>query len=170
MAVNVAHMPAAAFDDFTTPLDYPMYVLTVPGSGRTDRSGCLIGFSTQCSISPPRFLACVSKSNHTYRSTRPVTIAAVHLLTVADRDLAALFGTETGDVVDKFAHCAWTEGPLGVPLLDRCPTRFVGDVLARIDLGDHEGLLLHPTLVGRPAAAPPLMFSAVADFEAGHPA
>ena len=40
--------------------------------------------------------------------------------------LAELFGGETGDEVDKFARCAWHEGPEGVPMLDGCANRFVG--------------------------------------------
>ena len=61
-------------------------------------------------------------------------------------EMARLFGHETGDDVDKFAVCAWTRGPGGVPLLDACPVRFVGRVLDRRDLGDHTGYVLEPVL------------------------
>ena len=167
----------ADFDRFTAPLDYPMYVLTVPaaapggaqpGDGRP--SGCLVGFATQCGIAPPRFLACLSKANHTYRCAAAVGVAAVHLLGAGDRDLAALFGTETGDEVDKFERCEWFEGPERVPLLSRCPAWFVGRVEDRPDLGDHGGLLLAPVHVGPGIAGGALMFSEVAGMDAGHPA
>jgi flavin reductase (DIM6/NTAB) family NADH-FMN oxidoreductase RutF len=94
----------------------------------------------------------------------------VHLLGAGDRDLAALFGTETGDEVDKFERCGWLPGPEGVPLLSRCPARFVGAVEARLDLGDHEGLLLAPVHVGAGLDGGALMFSTVAGMDAGHPA
>jgi flavin reductase (DIM6/NTAB) family NADH-FMN oxidoreductase RutF len=158
------------FGRFVAPLDYPMYVLTVPGSDGGGPSGCLVGFGTQCSITPPRFLVCVSKLNHTYRGARGAGVVAVHALTAADRDLAVLFGTETGDEVDKFERCDWLEGPDGVPLLARCPGWLVGAVDARLDLGDHEGLLLRPTHTGPGTDAEPLMYSAVTDLDAGHPA
>src|SRR5690606_28471984 len=44
--------------------DYPLYIVTTAVG--QERSGCLIGFATQCSIHPPRFLACISKKNHTF--------------------------------------------------------------------------------------------------------
>lgn len=153
------------FDRFVGGLDYPMFVLTVPA-----RSGCLIGFATQCSIDPPRFLACLSKANHTYRVLADDRFVAIHRLGPDDHDLAALFGAETGDEIDKFAHCDWHPGPGGVPLLDRCTAYLVGDVAARVDLGDHEGLVLDPLEVGPGTAAAPLMFSAVHDLPAGHDA
>jgi flavin reductase (DIM6/NTAB) family NADH-FMN oxidoreductase RutF len=152
------------------PLDDPMFVLTVPGAGRDRPSGCLIGFATQCSISPRRFLACVSTANHTYRAAARVEVAAVHLLTAGDRDLAVLFGTETGDEVDKFARCEWFEGPHGVPLLRDCPAWLAGTIEARLDLGDHQGLLLNPTHAGPGTDGRPLALSAVSRLRPGHPA
>jgi flavin reductase (DIM6/NTAB) family NADH-FMN oxidoreductase RutF len=81
-----------------------------------------------------------------------------------------LFGTRTGDEVDKFARCSWRPGPAGVPVLDDCPRRFVGAVLDRVPLGNHTGFLLSPEgAVGDPAGRP-LMFSDVRDLEAGHAA
>jgi flavin reductase (DIM6/NTAB) family NADH-FMN oxidoreductase RutF len=159
-----------SFDDFVRPLDYPMFVVTVPGGPDWDRAGCLVGFATQCSIDPPRFLACVSRANHTHRSAERAPLAAVHRLDADAHDLAELFGGTSGDDVDKFARCDWTEGPDGVPLLSRCSAWLVGDIESRPDLGDHTGLVLRPTAIWQRAEAPPLMFSAVHDVEAGHPA
>jgi flavin reductase (DIM6/NTAB) family NADH-FMN oxidoreductase RutF len=99
-----------------------------------------------------------------------VDVVAVHRLGAADRDLAVLFGTETGDEVDKFDQCEWFDGPDGVPLLVRCPAWLVGSIDARLDLGDHEGLLLRPTHVGPGDGDALLMSSAVTGIDAGHPA
>lgn len=133
----------AAFDALMESLDERVFVVTVR-HGET-RAGCLIGFGTQVSIGPRRFLACLSDKNHTYRvAARGAEHLAVHLLPPDRRDLAELFGGESGDEIDKLSRTPWTEGPGGVPLLDDCPDRFVGRVLERTALGDHVGFLLEP--------------------------
>lgn len=135
-------MPSG-FEAFAVELDYPLFVVTVANGG--ERSGCLIGFGGQVSIHPARFLACLSVRNHTYRvAARGARHLGVHLVPPGARHIAELFGGETGDEVDKFARCAWREGPDGVPLLDDCPDWFVGRVVERLALGDHEGFLLEP--------------------------
>ena len=60
-------------------LDYPMFIVTtVAGDG--ERSGCLIGFATQISIDPPRFLVGLSEKNHTYRVAQRAEHIAVHFV------------------------------------------------------------------------------------------
>ena len=46
-------------------LDYLMLVVTAAGD--EGPAGCLVGFSTQCSIRPPRYLVCLSDKNRTER-------------------------------------------------------------------------------------------------------
>jgi flavin reductase (DIM6/NTAB) family NADH-FMN oxidoreductase RutF len=152
---------------FTDGLDYPMYVVTAAADGR--RSGCLVGFGSQVSIDPPRVQVCVSVANHTHPVALAAGVLAVHLLDRDQHELAALFGETTGDEVDKFADCAWTEGPDGVPVLTDPPRHLVGRVLARHPLGDHTGFLLEPLEVAG-GALDPLMFSDVQDLDPGHPA
>ena len=93
---------AAAFERLTKRLDYPMVVLTVAADGET--SGCLVGFSTQCSINPPRYLVCLSVKNHTHALASRAPTAAVHFLGAEPHGLAALFGALIGDDVDKLAR------------------------------------------------------------------
>ena len=162
-------MDAETFEPFTSGLTYPMYVLTVPAVGEPRPAGCLVGFATQCSIWPVRFLVCVSKRNHTYRALKGVDFVGLHLLGDDTRELAELFGTRTGDDVDKFAHCQWATGPAGVPILQRCASWFVGGIDRRMDLGDHAGLLLTPVHVAG-AKVTPLMLSDVHGLRAGHEA
>jgi flavin reductase (DIM6/NTAB) family NADH-FMN oxidoreductase RutF len=135
----------ATFDDLVSELDYPMFIVTTAAGG--ERSGCLVGFATQASINPSRFLVCLSVKNHTYRVARAATHLAVHFVPADREDLAELFGGETGDEVDKFARTEWHEGPGGVPLVDGCANRFVGRILERLDFGDHVGHLLEPVAV-----------------------
>lgn len=157
----------ASFDDLVGQLDYPMLIVTAADGHR--RAGCLIGFASQCSIDPAMYMVWLSKKNHTYTVARGCDRLAVHVLTPANRALAELFGTVTGFAEDKFARCAWRDGPGGVPLLADCPQWFVGTVLSRHDTGDHEGVLLAPSAVGEGGLGQ-LGFQAVNDLEAGNEA
>jgi flavin reductase (DIM6/NTAB) family NADH-FMN oxidoreductase RutF len=148
--------------------DGPMWILTV--STGEERSGCLIGFATQVSIEPARFLACVSRVNHTFNPAMRAEHVAVHVAPTDDDDrLARLFGEETGDQVDKFERCSWHEGPEGQPILDEVPGWFVGHVLARHDFGDHVGLVLDPVAVEGTAHGA-LTLDEAKGLDAGHPA
>ena len=131
------------FSDLLGTLDVPMFVVTVVDPDG-ERSGCLIGFATQCSIRPARFLACISVKNHTAEVIARASHAAVHVIGDDQRGLAELFGGETGDEVDKFSQCEWHPGPEGVPVLDGVDGWFVGRILDAFDLGDHTGYLLEP--------------------------
>jgi flavin reductase (DIM6/NTAB) family NADH-FMN oxidoreductase RutF len=159
-------------DDFAAlvaDLDYPMYVVTAAdGAGP---SGCLVGFGTQCSIHPPRFLVGVSKANHTFEAAMNTDVLVVHFLGEDDVELAKVFGEETGDAVDKFAEVAWHPAPDGrTPVLDGIDRWFEGRVFDRLDAGDHVMVLLEPTAVHVADHGPQLGFQAVKDFDPGHPA
>lgn len=154
---------ADTFHQLLAGLDPPMVIVTA------GRSGCLVGFSTQVSIDPPRFLACVSKANHTHDEATRAPVVAVHVLDDADRHLAEVFGELTGDAVDKLSLVGWHEGPDGVPVLDDAAGWFAGCVLERLDLGDHTGLVLEPvTGEQRRPLARQLGFQAVKDLDPGH--
>lgn len=150
-------------------LDYPMYVLTAYDG--TTRAGCLVGFTTQCSIAPPRFLVCVSEQNHTHAVAAGSPTVVLHLLRAAQHDVAELFGSSCGAEVDKFARVAWSPGPDGVPVLDDCAGWFAGRVVARLPAGDHTALLLEPVDGRAPDGdVETLRFAHVHDLEPGHPA
>ena len=158
-----------AFEKLVSMLDYPMYIVTTQADD--ERAGCLVGFTSQVSIGPPRFLVGLSERNHTFRVAQRATHLAVHLLARRHRDLARLFGSETGDRTDKFARCAWREGPHGLPILDDAAGWFVGEVLSRDDLGDHVGFLLKPVEGDAPEEFDQLVtFADVRDLEPGHDA
>jgi flavin reductase (DIM6/NTAB) family NADH-FMN oxidoreductase RutF len=158
-----------AFDGLMSLLDYPMYVVTTRAGD--ERSGCLVGFATQVSISPPRFLVGLSKRNRTYRIASGATHLAVHLVPRTHAEMARLFGSETGDHVDKFARCGWHAGPEDIPILDDAEGWFVGAVLDRYDVGDHVGHLLEPVAGHSPERFEQLVtFSDVRELEPGHEA
>ncbi|SNS11075.1 flavin reductase family protein [Actinomadura mexicana] len=159
-------------DRFVAGFDYPMFVVTTADPGTGARAGCLVGFTTQTSIEPFRFLVCLSRRNRTYRTAEAATVLAVHVLGRGEdqQELAALFGERTGDEIDKFARCSWRPGPEGVPLLSGAPRRMVGRIVERADLGDHVGFLLAPIDVTIGAEAAPLTFRGLPDLEPGHEA
>lgn len=156
------------FGAFVDGLDYPMFVVTTAADGQ--RAGCMVGFATQVSIDPPRMLVCLSERNHTYGVAERARFLGVHVLEPDQRELAELFGSATGDEIDKFDRCAWHPGPDGLPLLDECPRRLVGRVLERHPLGDHVGFLLQPLSEHAGAHDQGLTYQQVRDVEPGHPA
>ena len=158
------------FDDLVGRLSYPMFVVTAYDG--TERAGCLVGFATQCSIDPPRVLVCLSENNRTHRVAARSEGLAVHVLRREQHATAELFGSRTGDEVDKFARCAWHDGPYGLPLLDDCLGWFAGRVLDRRGTGDHTAHLVEVTDAGGAPddGAAPLAFDDVRDLEPGHEA
>jgi flavin reductase (DIM6/NTAB) family NADH-FMN oxidoreductase RutF len=161
----------ATFDRFSDLLDYPMYIVTAAAAG--ERSGCLVGFASQCSIDPPYFMVWLSVANHTYSVARRAGQLAVHVLHHSQRGLADLFGGESGSWVDKFARVAWRPyGDEGTPILDEAAGWFVGRVRERNPTGDHVGFLLDISDVGpqRADRGRLLNLSDVGGLEPGHPA
>jgi flavin reductase (DIM6/NTAB) family NADH-FMN oxidoreductase RutF len=135
-------LPERGIEDFLEKLDVPMYVVTVAAAG--ERSGCLVGFVTQCSIVPPRLLVCISEKNYTHRVAAEAGVMALHLVPSGASDIVRLFGSETGDDIDKFSRCEWFPGPSQVPLLAECPSRMVCRVLDRFAVGDHTAHVVEP--------------------------
>jgi flavin reductase (DIM6/NTAB) family NADH-FMN oxidoreductase RutF len=156
------------FQRLVAQLDYPMFIATVAAGG--ERAGCLIGFATQASIDPPRFLAGISDKNRTHRVAQRADSMAIHLVPAQATGLAELFGGETGDDVDEFERCSWHPGPDGVPLLDECPNRFVGRILERVDFGDHTAHLLEPVAAEADEKSGQLGFHRAKRIEPGHEA
>jgi flavin reductase (DIM6/NTAB) family NADH-FMN oxidoreductase RutF len=160
---------ADAFARVVERLDYPMFIATT--SARGERNGCLVGFATQCSICPPRFLVCISDKNRTYRALEAGAPAiAVHIVPQDAPDLVEVFGGETGDDEDKFAQVAWREGPESLPVLDDCPSWFAGRIVDRVPLGDHVGFALDPFDGRADYDGPAFPFSRAKGVRPGHEA
>ncbi|HEX9966594.1 MAG TPA: flavin reductase family protein [Solirubrobacterales bacterium] len=158
--------PAPAFHELVGGLDYPMFIATARRDD--ERAGCLVGFATQCSIDPPRFLVCLSDKNYTCRVARRAEALAVHFVPESAGELAELFGGTTGDEVDKFARCEWREGPAGLPILAECDNWFAGAIVARHELGDHVGFLLEPIAVSSAVPLDEFTFHRARRIEPGH--
>jgi flavin reductase (DIM6/NTAB) family NADH-FMN oxidoreductase RutF len=158
---------AAVFNHLVGQLDYPMLIVTTALGD--DRAGCLVGFHTQCSIDPPRYLVCISRLNHTFALATRSDKLAVHVLDQANHRLASLFGEQTGDTTDKFAACYWRQHQ-GLPVLTDAHAWFIGLVLRRIDLGDHTGHLLEPLEAEADGTLDQLAFQQIKSMKPGHPA
>jgi len=158
---------AEVFHRLLSQLDSPVVIVTCAVDG--ERTGCLVGFATQCSIHPPRHLVCISRTNHTYELAMRADVLAVHLLDRDDLAVARVFGELTGDEVDKLALVGWHDGPDGVPVLDGAAGWFAGRVVDRVDLGDHTGLVLDPfDGEQRRPVTRQLGFQAVKNLNPGH--
>ncbi len=157
-----------AFEKLVSRLDYPLFIATT--STRGEPAGCVVGFATQASIDPGRFLVCISDKNRTYRALQDAQAMAVHVVPRDGRALVKLFGSESGDEADKFSRCHWHEGPEGLPLLDDCRSWFAGRILERHRFGDHVGHLLEPFAAEAGEESGFFPFSEAKDLEPGHEA
>jgi len=157
-----------AIDGLVERRDFPLYVVTTADAD--ERSGCLAGFVTQCSIDPPRLLVCLSTLNHTYRVGRRAAGLAVHLLGADQVDLARLFGELTGDTADKFAACRWRAGLTGSPVLEECAAWVEGRILDQLAVGDHTAFVVDPVQGGAGTHRGQLTYQSAPDLRPGHPA
>lgn len=165
-----ASVPSAdggnTFESLVAEIDYPMFVVTAFADG--ERSGCLVGFTTQASIQPRRFLVMISKANHTFGVASRAVVLVVHVLRPGDHELAERFGETTGDRVDKFDGLSVLEGPGSAPVIEGLDW-FAGRVLTTVDCGDHVGFLLAPNDgVALRTAQGQLGFQDVKGMEPGH--
>lgn len=148
-------------------IDPPMVVVTTAMG--EERAGCLVGFHSQSSIDPGRYAVWLSKANHTSRVAQQSSILAVHFLADSQRELAAHFGTQSGDDVDKFADLPFDLADGSVPLLVDCPNRFWGRRVVLLDEGgDHLCVVIDP--IGADFAGPfrCLRLGDVSDLDASH--
>jgi flavin reductase (DIM6/NTAB) family NADH-FMN oxidoreductase RutF len=145
-------------------------LLVVTTANSKTRGGCLVGFATQCSVDPLLLLVCISQKNRTCRVADGATGLAIHGISKAERDLAELFGGETGDEVDKFERCEWRSGPLGLPILARAPGWIAATIEGRMDAGDHIAHLVRPTAAELRRPFDPLPTRSGTEIEPGHDA
>ena len=159
------------FDELMARLDPPMIVVTTVSGD--ERAGCLVGFHSQAGMAPDKFAVWLSKANHTYAVASTAEHFAVHFLRSDQEHLAELFGTNCSAEIDKFAECAWSPGPGGVPVLTDCSDRVVGTKDSFVDSGtDHVCLIIDPVEahVGDGEFLDALRLSDVVDLEPAHAA
>jgi flavin reductase (DIM6/NTAB) family NADH-FMN oxidoreductase RutF len=159
--------PRSPFETITVAMDSPLLIVTAAVDG--ERAGCLVGFHTQSSIEPERYCVWLSKANHTYRVALRATHLGIHFLTATDLPLAELFGTRTGDEIDKFAGLEVAAGQAGVPVLKDCPHRLVVRRIALLDeSGDHVCVSTEPVSADSDGPFAPLRLSHARHLTPGH--
>src|SRR3546814_18299938 len=89
----------SSFDEIVAAMDTAMVVVTVADGD--ERDGCLVGFHSQCSIEPPRYVVWLSRANRTFEMASRATHLAVHPLAADTHPLDAHCGGETGDEDSK---------------------------------------------------------------------
>lgn len=150
-------------------LDPAMVVVTTVNE--RERAGCLVGFHSQAGIAPTSLAVWISKANHTFRVATVARVFAVHFLARDDIELAELFGTLSGDDLDKFERCSWHPGLDGVPVLDDCGQHVIGRKSALLETAtDHVCLILEPVSAEYGGEFTPLRLSQVAHLRPGHEA
>jgi flavin reductase (DIM6/NTAB) family NADH-FMN oxidoreductase RutF len=167
LAIGQAAMTDDAFDTIMSSLDSQLIVVTTAEA--EEQAGCLVGFHAQSSIEPERYCVWLSKANHTYRVALRSTHLAIHFLTSLDLSLAELFGTLTGDSVDKFAGLRVRPGPGGAPVLEHFPNWLVARRIALLDEGgDHVCMVTEPVTVHSGGPFKPLRLSQAAHLVPAH--
>jgi flavin reductase (DIM6/NTAB) family NADH-FMN oxidoreductase RutF len=155
------------FNALMAALDSPLIVVTT--ADERERAGCLVEFHVQSSMEPQRYCVWLSKANYTYRVALHSSYLVIHFLTADDLPLAELFGTQTGDTVDKFAGLQVDSGPGGAPVLRRCPNWLAVRRIALLDEGgDHVCLTTEPVAVHTARPFRPLRLSQAGHLKAGH--
>lgn len=157
------------FDQLMAASDPALVIVTTAADD--ERSGCLVGFHAQSSMTPHGYTVLLSKANHTFGVAVRASHFAVHFLTDHDVELARTFGALTGDRTDKFARVPWRRGPQGVPVLTGCDHGLIGRKVNLLDDGgDHVMVTLDPVEVWSREPFTPLRRSQVDDVEPGHDA
>ena len=96
------------------------------------------GFACQSfaalSLDPPLVLFCPTKMSRSWQAIEASGRFCVNVLTEAQREVCARFGSREPD---KFAGVAWHESPLGSPVLDGSLAHIDCTVASVHDGGDH---------------------------------
>jgi len=154
------------FHSVVADLEYPMAIVTTAHGD--ERAGCLVGFTAQCSIEPPLVMVWLSKRNRTTRVARRADGLLLHFPSRHQGELAAVFGSQSGDEVDKFDQCGWEPGPAGLPLLTDCTRWVAGRIVERLETGDHVGHLITVFDAAAGEWDGQLGFQAVKNLNPGH--
>lgn len=139
---------ADAFASWVSTADSAMLAVTARAGDELDAS--LVGFHSQASIHPLRYVVWLSKENHTTGLARRADVLGIHLIGRDQLDIARQLGGITmDDHPDKMTGLRRRRTPSGAVHLVDLPIWFAGKIERRIDGGDHIGHVLSPLSVGR---------------------
>lgn len=130
-APSVAQSQAADFRAFFR--NHPAGVVVITASTDEGPVGFTAGSLVSVSAEPPIVSFNVSHRSSSWTALSVSTHIAVHLVTVAHAELAALFARSG---VQRFENAQWDEGPYGLPLLREPVARLICSVRNRVEAGD----------------------------------
>jgi flavin reductase (DIM6/NTAB) family NADH-FMN oxidoreductase RutF len=138
-------MKREPFQRLMDTIEQPLVLVTA--AHRRASTACLVTFSSQCSLEPPRYCLYVPKHEAAYDVVRRAAHLLAHFLDRRQRDLAAMLAA--GE--DVFAAAEWRAGPDGrTPQLRGVDAWLFGRVTARHEVGDHGGFVLDPARIRVP--------------------
>lgn len=91
----------------------------------------------QVSFSPPLVALGVSPAHASYKLLKAGRVFTINVLADQQQSLAAHFGTQSAQAVDKLAALRWRPGKTGAPLLADALAHFDCEVVDDIAAGDH---------------------------------
>jgi flavin reductase (DIM6/NTAB) family NADH-FMN oxidoreductase RutF len=125
---------AASFTDVMAALPGGVALVTCRDADGTPR-GLTTTAVCSLSASPPQLLVCLDRSSRTLPALLRSGAFAVNFVGAGAADLCRVFASK---VEDKFAGVSWSEGPLGVPVLDEAATAWACCAIERtFPSGDH---------------------------------
>jgi flavin reductase (DIM6/NTAB) family NADH-FMN oxidoreductase RutF len=152
-----------AFDRLMEAFDQP--VVVVAAASRRGAAACVVSFSSQCSVDPPRYCVYLPKDHGAYEVARRAGHLMVHFLDRRQHDVATALATVPHEGRDTAADdepgtdrpatgaspLRWRPGPDGrTPRLHGVDAWLFGRVADRHDTGDHVGFVLAPQRVRVP--------------------
>jgi flavin reductase (DIM6/NTAB) family NADH-FMN oxidoreductase RutF len=111
-------------------------VAVVTSKRKNDINGLSVAWMTQVSYSPPLVMACVGKEKYTHELIDDSGVFAINILSERQRDVAKLFGLQSGRASNKFSEVGYDFKKSGAPILKDCLAYVDCTVHKSIDVGD----------------------------------
>lgn len=118
-----------------------VYILTSSCEGR--HGGATVTWVSQASFRPPLLMAAVRKDSNVFKCLAESKLAALHVLSADQQDLARRFFTPTSVCGSLMNGEPFTEGKTTVPVLKNAPAYAECRVLRLVDdVGDHAVVIM----------------------------
>lgn len=111
-------------------------VAVVTSKRETDINGLSVAWMTQVSDSPPLVMVCVGKEKYTHELIDDSGVFAINILSERQKDVAKLFGLQSGRTINKFNEIDYDLKKSGAPILKDCLAYVDCTVHKSIDVGD----------------------------------
>ena len=136
-----------AFEGVVGELEYPMFIVTARAADG-EPLGCLVGFTTQASIDPPRFIACLSHATAPTARTRRARARRARRARRRRRPRRAVRRRDRATRSTSSRAATGTRGRRACRSSTAARTGSRAACSARFDAGDHDAFLLEPLAGG----------------------